>query len=53
MRARQGPRARKSEREPGTLIASGWFDNRSQTIAPDDLAVQAWNAILRSFRIRS
>jgi len=28
-------RARKSEREPGTPKASGWFDNRTQTIAPE------------------
>jgi hypothetical protein len=28
-------RARKSEREPGTPKASGWFDNRTQTITPE------------------
>jgi len=37
--ANRGPvwvsRARKSEREPGTPKASGWFDNRTQKITPE------------------
>src|SRR5215475_13669200 len=33
--ARLGARARKSEREPGTPKASGWFDNRTPKDSPE------------------
>ena len=42
--AKRGPiwvsRARKSEREPGTPKASGWFDNRTPKIALNGQTVQ-------------